>query len=134
MVAQNLQWKSSLLKQRKDEILTFIQKTINTNDMSIINRSMYTLQKKENFTQANSNLKRKIPFILRKNPNPYVPFYPFSKNHISITFVNSSPWIYVLKLSFSKNIICHFLNFFSNKSTLPRISSCKEQIWCNKLR
>ena len=56
MVAQNLQWKSSLLK-KKDYILTFIQKTINNNDVLIIIWSMYTLQKK-NLTQANTNLKR----------------------------------------------------------------------------
>jgi hypothetical protein len=46
MVAQNLQWKSSLLK-KKDYILTFIQKIINNNDVLIINWSMYTLQKKK---------------------------------------------------------------------------------------
>jgi hypothetical protein len=57
MVAQNLQWKSSLLK-KKDYILTFIQKTINNNDVLIIIWSMYTLQKKKNLTQANTNLKR----------------------------------------------------------------------------
>ena len=57
MVAQNLQWKSSLLK-KKDYILTFIQKIINNNDVLIINWSMYTLQKKKNLTLTNTNLKR----------------------------------------------------------------------------
>ena len=49
MVAQNLQWKSSLLK-KKDYILTSIQKTINNNDVLIIIWSMYTLQKKKSHT------------------------------------------------------------------------------------
>ena len=77
-------------------------------------------------------ISREKPFILQKNPNLYVVFYSFSKNPISVTFLNFSPWICAPKASFFKNTIYHFLNFFSSESVLLKILSCKEQIWCHK--
>ena len=71
---------------------------------------MYSLQQKKT-SHRQISISREKPFILQKNPTLYVAFYSFSKNLISITFLNSSPLICAPKVSFSKTSYVTFLTF-----------------------